>query len=100
MRTIIDILRPKGCTSLGPALSVAMGIVSGSVGSEIVLCTDGAPNEGIGSLSSYEDESDNHFYIKVGIDRAYSFEFKKRKACVDFKKFPLYQTLNPFSSYI
>lgn len=66
MKTIIDMLRPKGCTSLGPALSVAMGIVNGSVGSEIVLCTDGAPNGGIGSLSSYGVESGNHFYIKVG----------------------------------
>lgn len=66
MKTIIDMLRPKGCTSLGPALSVAMGIVNGSVGSEIVLCTDGAPNGGIGSLSSCGVESGNHFYIKAG----------------------------------
>lgn len=67
MKTIIDMLRPKGCTSLGPALSVAMGIVNGSVGSEIVLCTDGAPNGGIGSLSSCEVRPGSHFYIKVGI---------------------------------
>ncbi|XP_048733712.2 circularly permutated Ras protein 1-like isoform X2 [Ostrea edulis] len=61
--TNVNKLRPKGCTSLGPALSVAMGIVEDSVGSEIILCTDGAPNGGIGSMS--RDAVEN-FYVKAG----------------------------------
>ena len=66
----VDNLHPAACTSLGPALSVAMGIVSGSVGSEIILCTDGAPNGGIGSLSSCTN--DNHFYVKVTLHLLWS----------------------------
>ncbi|XP_062584325.1 circularly permutated Ras protein 1-like isoform X2 [Saccostrea cucullata] len=59
--TEVNKLKPKGCTSLGPALSVAMGIVNGSVGSEIILCTDGAPNGGIGNMNR-----DPNFYVEAG----------------------------------
>ncbi|XP_061173237.1 circularly permutated Ras protein 1-like [Saccostrea echinata] len=59
--TEVNKLRPKGCTSLGPALSAALGIVNGSVGSEIILCTDGAPNGGIGNLNR-----DPNFYVEAG----------------------------------
>ncbi|KAJ8045692.1 Circularly permutated Ras protein 1 [Holothuria leucospilota] len=50
-----------GCTALGPALTLAVGFLSKLPGSEIVLCTDGLPNEGVGSLPR-----DPGFYDKIG----------------------------------
>lgn len=50
----VESLHTKGCTALGPALSVAMGICMGTSGSEIVLCTDGAPNQGVGGTDDKE----------------------------------------------
>lgn len=57
-------MRTEGCTALGPALSIAMGIAMGTTGSEIVLCTDGAPNQGVGGGTD-GSESKEHFYKKV-----------------------------------
>ena len=59
----VDSLQTEGCTALGPAVSVAMGIAMGTAGSEIVLCTDGAPNQGVGGNSS--GETKEAFYKKV-----------------------------------
>ncbi|XP_071839229.1 circularly permutated Ras protein 1-like isoform X2 [Apostichopus japonicus] len=50
-----------GSTALGPALALSVGFLSKTPGSEIVLCTDGQPNEGIGSLPR-----DPGFYDKIG----------------------------------
>ncbi|XP_071839226.1 circularly permutated Ras protein 1-like [Apostichopus japonicus] len=48
-------------TALGPALALSVGLLSKSPGSEIVLCTDGQPIKGIGSLPR-----DSAFYDKIG----------------------------------
>ncbi|XP_060554043.1 circularly permutated Ras protein 1-like [Ruditapes philippinarum] len=45
-------LRTEGCTALGPALAISAGIVAGSPISEVVLCTDGEPNTGVGNLDT------------------------------------------------
>jgi hypothetical protein len=38
----------------------------GTAGSEIVLCTDGAPNQGVGGGESFgEDGNEDNFYRKV-----------------------------------
>jgi hypothetical protein len=42
-------LTTSGCTALGPALSVALGLAHDKPGAAIVLATDGASNTGIGS---------------------------------------------------
>ena len=55
-------VRTSGCTALGPALTICAGFVSKIPGSEIVLCTDGEPNVGIGSLSRGNDDG---FYERV-----------------------------------
>ncbi|KAK3093559.1 hypothetical protein FSP39_017307 [Pinctada imbricata] len=47
----VESLRTEGCTALGPALSIACGIVTGTKGSEVVLCTDGEPNTGVGGTN-------------------------------------------------
>ena len=63
----VDSMRTEGCTALGPAVSEAIGIAMGTSGSEIVLCTDGAPNQGVGGGASFgEDGNKDNFYRKVG----------------------------------
>ncbi|XP_041351895.1 circularly permutated Ras protein 1-like [Gigantopelta aegis] len=63
-RTVGD-LNTTGCTALGPALTFCVGFVSKMPGSEVVLCTDGMPNEGIGSLQG-QSQHGQKFYEKVG----------------------------------
>eukprot|EP00041_Stephanoeca_diplocostata_P022556 m.539834 g.539834 ORF g.539834 m.539834 type:complete len:1135 (-) comp22093_c0_seq3:103-3507(-) len=45
-------LNTSGCTALGPALAVAIGITASCTSANIVLCTDGCANQGIGSTSA------------------------------------------------
>jgi hypothetical protein len=60
-------LAEGGATALGPALSVCVGIASAHRRSEIILCTDGAPNVGIGSLDDHGLKSKSiAFYHMIG----------------------------------
>lgn len=52
---------PSGSTALGPALLIAISATFNSSKSEMILCTDGASNTGVGSI-----EKDPDFYKKVG----------------------------------
>lgn len=62
MKTIADKLFAYGSTALGPALLSAIEIAStGSIGSKVIICTDGEANVGIGS--NYDKE----FYDKIGV---------------------------------
>ncbi|XP_053394854.1 circularly permutated Ras protein 1-like isoform X4 [Mercenaria mercenaria] len=61
--TKIDNLRTEGCTALGPALAISAGIIAGTPLSEVVLCTDGEPNTGVGNLDTAAGEI---FYKKIG----------------------------------
>ena len=64
-------LNEGGSTALGPALAVAVGMLKKQPGSEVVLCTDGQPNQGVGSLNSYGSRGNNgDFYTKVRFDQA------------------------------
>lgn len=40
-----------GSTALGPAVLAAIEVAKAKSGSQIVVCTDGAANTGLGSLS-------------------------------------------------
>jgi hypothetical protein len=61
LRIRTHILTQTGSTALGPALSAAVGLASQRVGSEVILCTDGLPNSGIGS-----NGSGTSFYTDIG----------------------------------
>ncbi|XP_033731014.1 circularly permutated Ras protein 1-like, partial [Pecten maximus] len=61
----INSMRTKHKTALGPALATAIGMVTGTKGSEVILCTDGAPNSGVGKMNS-PDSSCKGFYTKAG----------------------------------
>lgn len=63
-------LDETGMTALGPAVTICSGLVSDSPASEIILCTDGEPNVGVGSLDGFDRQDGPAFYRKV----LYSFE--------------------------
>ena len=63
MKTV-NSLTELGCTALGPALAICVGLVAGQPSSEIVLCTDGMPNSGIGSLNTGNKDGEG-FYSQV-----------------------------------
>lgn len=54
----IKSLRTDGMTALGPALTFCIGFASRLAGSQIILCTDGCANVGIGSLDEENPESE------------------------------------------
>jgi len=62
-------LEEGGATALGPALLLASAIASQRPRSEVVICTDGLPNVGLGSLDGDEETliEARQFYDKVGM---------------------------------
>lgn len=69
---VVKGLTVSGCTALGPALSICAGYVSKTPSSEIVLCTDGEPNVGVGSAGSGDFKE---FYRKVGHEQFFFFTY-------------------------
>lgn len=70
-------LEETGPTALGPAILTAIGVASeGAPGSQIVICTDGLANIGLGAFDEAKTEDElakvNEFYERVG-------EFAKQK---------------------
>lgn len=56
----VDQLRATGSTALGPGMLTAIGLAGeGSPGSQVIVCTDGAANMGLGV-------SDPNFYSQLG----------------------------------
>ena len=55
-------LRTEGCTALGPALVFSIGFCSKKPGSQILLCTDGCANVGMGNLESNDNPNSEAFY--------------------------------------
>ena len=55
-----------GMTALGPALTVCVSMVHDCPYSEVVLCTDGMANVGLGAVES-NHQGCEHIYDKVRI---------------------------------
>lgn len=55
LKNIIEHLRTEGSTALGPGLVFSIGHSSKKEGSQIILCTDGAANIGMGSIGHNND---------------------------------------------
>merc|ERR1712137_495832 len=51
-----DQLQENGATALGPALQLSIAIAGSKPGSQVILCTDGLANIGLGSLEGKETE--------------------------------------------
>jgi len=66
LKNIIQDLRTEGSTALGPALVFSIGYLTGKDGSQIILCTDGAANVGMGAIENYGGSNDSYeFYDKL-----------------------------------
>jgi hypothetical protein len=53
--SIISGLEERGATALGPALVLSVKLASAVAGSQVILCTDGLANIGIGNLEAKDD---------------------------------------------
>ncbi|CAF0858803.1 unnamed protein product [Brachionus calyciflorus] len=58
-------LRTEGSTALGPALTFCIGFLSRLPGSQVILCTDGCANVGMGSVES--GQASEQFYEDLAI---------------------------------
>ncbi|XP_063403864.1 uncharacterized protein LOC134687468 isoform X2 [Mytilus trossulus] len=68
-------LEDEGCTALGPALLIAVGMAGKCSGSKVIVCTDGMANEGVGSVETYrrsrdEGQNSEQFYEDVAMEAA------------------------------
>merc|ERR1719361_1464626 len=53
-------LKETGQTALGPALAVSIAMASSKPGSQVILCTDGLANVGVGSLEVDENQQNQN----------------------------------------
>eukprot|EP01083_Nonionella_stella_P058649 153590_1 len=51
-------LNESGQTTLGPAVCVYIAMAASKPGSQVILCTDGLANIGVGSLDAVQIEAD------------------------------------------
>ncbi|KAH3766543.1 circularly permutated Ras protein 1 [Pelomyxa schiedti] len=58
-------LEESGATALGPALILGVNIAGTAPGSQVIVCTDGLANQGLGTLEGNEQEM-VAFYTEVG----------------------------------
>ena len=58
-------LEEGGATALGPALYYSILIASRKKGSQVILCTDGLANKGVGSLENDKQEEISRFYNEM-----------------------------------
>ena len=65
LKKVIDEIKEGGGTALRPALSTSVGIARKFPGAEVIICTDGEPNSGVGSLGS-GGTGDIKFYQNIG----------------------------------
>ena len=70
-------MKTEGATALGPGLVFAIGFSGKKSGSQIILCTDGCANVGMGSLNGYKAKNNNDFYDILAEDA------KKREVTVN-----------------
>ena len=68
LRKQIEELEETGATALGPALSVAVNLCKSFHRSEVILCTDGMPNVGVGALDSPYIDVARQFYVKLAAE--------------------------------
>ena len=63
----VNKLAPKGSTALGPGILASIAMAGeGSPGSQVIVCTDGLSNLGLGSVNYGQEENAMEFYHKIG----------------------------------
>jgi hypothetical protein len=71
-------LEEDGGTALGPALLCSVNIASQKIGGQVLLCTDGLANVGVGKLVGEISEESRKFYefiISLAIAKGLIIEF-------------------------
>jgi len=63
LKTKVSGLNTGGTTALGPALALCVGMASNFPMAEVILCTDGVSNVGVGKLG--DSSPDTGFYLTV-----------------------------------
>ena len=72
LKASVTALRTTGCTALGPALAVSASMAAAQGGSaEVILCTDGMPNTGVGAVDGGGAGRGREFYEKVSVRMLY-----------------------------
>ncbi|XP_040271518.1 circularly permutated Ras protein 1-like isoform X2 [Bufo bufo] len=70
LKEIIQCLKEKGATALGPAALVSIAMASKSPGSKVIICTDGRANTDLGNLEDISEEyvyqSSKFYYSNLG----------------------------------
>lgn len=71
LQTKLMALEETGPTALGPAVATAIGMAAeGATGSQVVICTDGLANIGVGAFDEAKTDTDfgkvEQFYEQVG----------------------------------
>ncbi len=61
----VQALHTGGTTALGPALALCVGMASNFPSAEIILCTDGVSNVGVGNLEGSRDGEGSRYYTTV-----------------------------------
>eukprot|EP00211_Chloroparvula_japonica_P004689 CAMPEP_0119128714 /NCGR_PEP_ID=MMETSP1310-20130426/6756_1 /TAXON_ID=464262 /ORGANISM="Genus nov. species nov., Strain RCC2339" /LENGTH=613 /DNA_ID=CAMNT_0007119079 /DNA_START=17 /DNA_END=1855 /DNA_ORIENTATION=+ len=61
----VEKMEEGGATALGPSAAIAYGICEGFPGSEIIICTDGKANIGLGG-DEENDEANGQYFEKLG----------------------------------
>ncbi|KAI6649811.1 hypothetical protein LOD99_6600 [Oopsacas minuta] len=65
LKKVIGSITEGGGTALGPGLATSVGISRKFPGAEVIICTDGEPNSGVGSLNT-GGAGDVQFYVDIG----------------------------------
>ncbi|KAL4491824.1 hypothetical protein ABPG72_006079 [Tetrahymena utriculariae] len=67
---IFDAIKEKGQTALGPAIVAALGVLSQQKkGSQIIVCTDGLANVGVGSFEDSNNFQDFYEDVKLKVSQ-------------------------------
>lgn len=67
LKAKVNKLTPQGNTALGPGLLTAVALAGeGSLGSQVIVCTDGQSNKGIGYVSGPNTQKAVEFYERLG----------------------------------
>eukprot|EP00005_Dracoamoeba_jomungandri_P007935 CAMPEP_0174264448 /NCGR_PEP_ID=MMETSP0439-20130205/22499_1 /TAXON_ID=0 /ORGANISM="Stereomyxa ramosa, Strain Chinc5" /LENGTH=728 /DNA_ID=CAMNT_0015350323 /DNA_START=17 /DNA_END=2203 /DNA_ORIENTATION=- len=66
-------IEESGQTALGPGLVTSLGIAKSTPGSQVIICTDGLSNIGVGAIDEIKEEEEegvSKFYANLGLEAA------------------------------
>ena len=68
LKATVAALQTTGCNALGPALAISTSMAAAHGGSaEVILCTDGMPDKGVGAVDEGGAGKGRDFYERVSV---------------------------------